>query len=114
VALQQQNALVEGVGEVPNLSGAAPFAHADAQDIYDRLMKIGREGVLRVTKFYARRRSVVNIHDKVAPEVPFAQALATIIEQHVPEGQLNLDQAIWKELSEKLRCFVEWATPKSA
>lgn len=114
VDLQQQKALVEGIGEVPRLSGAAPFAHADAQDIYDRLVKVGREGVLRVSKFYARRRQVVNIQDKVALEVPFAQALATIIEQHVPEGQLNLDQAIWKQLAEKLRGFVEWAAPKSA
>lgn len=114
VDVQQQKALVEGIGEVPNRSGATPFAHADAQEIYDRLLKVGREGVLRVIKFYARRRSVVNIHDTVVSEVPFAQALATIIEQHVPEGQLNLDQAIWKELTEKLRSFVEWATPKSA
>lgn len=114
VDLQQQKALVEGIGEVSRISGVAPFATASAQDIYDRLVQAGREGVLRVTKFYARRRSVVNIHDKVGPEVPFAEALATIIEQHVPEGQLNLDQAAWKELSEKLRGFVEWATPKSA
>lgn len=70
--------------------------------------------MLRLTKFYARRRQVVNIYQKVAPEVPFAQALATIIEQHVPEGQLNLDQATWKELSEKLRGFVDWAGPSNA
>lgn len=111
---KQQKALVEGVGEVSNISGVAPFANADAQDIYDRLVQVGREGVLRLTKFYARRRQVVNIHQTVAPEVPFAQALASIIEQHVPEGQLNLEQAIWKQLAEKLRGFVEWAAPKSA
>lgn len=110
--VQHQEALVEGIGEVPSRLGVAPFAHADAQDIHDRLVKVGRDGVLRVTKFYARRCSVMNIHDAVAPEVPFAQALATIIEKHVPEGQLDLDQAIWNELSEKLRKFVEWAGPK--
>lgn len=110
---KQQKALVEGVGEVSNISGVAPFANADAQDIYDRLVQVGREGVLRLTKFYARRRQVVNIHQKVAPDVPFAQALASIIEQHMPKGQLNLDQAAWNELSEKLRGFVDWATAKS-
>lgn len=114
VDLQQQKALVDGIGEVSRISGVAPFANADAQDIYNRLAAAGREGVLRVTKFYARRRSVVNIQDKVAPEVPFANTLADIIEQHVPAGQLNLDQAAWKELSEKLRGFVDWVSPKSA
>lgn len=113
VEVQHQKALVEGIGEAPHRLGAAPFAHANAQDIYDRLVKVGRDGVLRVMRFYARRRSVVNIRDTVACEAPFAQALATIIEQHVPEGQLNLDQAIWKELSETLRSFVKWATAKS-
>lgn len=57
---------------------------------------------------------MVNIHDKVAPEVPFANRMADIIEQHMPAGQLNLDQAAWKELSEKLRGFVDWVSPKSA
>jgi hypothetical protein len=107
---RDQQAIIEGEGNMPQRSGIAPFANADAQDIYDRLKVAGTAGLNRMTRFYARRRQVANIMDAVRKEVPFAGALADRIDANKPKGKrVTLTEAAWTDLRDQLRGFVQWA-----
>jgi hypothetical protein len=105
-----RNAIVEGNGNMPLRAGIAPFANANAKDIYARLKSAGRAGLIRMTRFYARRRQVANIVDAVKTEVPFAGALADLIDANKPKGKkVTLTEAAWTDLRDQLRGFVQWA-----
>ena len=105
-----RQALVEGDGNMPQRSGIAPFANADPKDIYVRLKIVGIAGLTRMTRFYARRRQVANIMDAVRNEVPFATALADLIDTNKAKGKkVTLTDAAWTDLRDQLRAFVQWA-----
>ena len=107
---RDQQAIIEGDGNMPQRAGIAPFANADAQDIYDRLKVTGTAGLNRMTRFYARRRQVANIMDAVRKEVPFAGALADRIDANKLKGKkVTLTEAAWTDLRDQLRGFIQWA-----
>jgi len=115
---REQRAIVEGEGEMSRIFGIAPFAKADAQDIYDRLNQAGQAALVRMAKFYARRRSVVNIQETVVAEAPFASVLADLIDQNQPQAEkVTLANAAWMDVRDQLRDFVKrmgWTPGKCA
>lgn len=105
---REQRAIVEGEGEMSRISGSAPFAKADAQDIYGRLNQAGQVALVRMAKFYARRRSAVNIQETVVAEAPFAAALADLIDKNQPQAEkVTLAAAAWIDVRDQLRDFVK-------
>jgi len=107
-----RKAIIEGLGSEPNDAMTTPFANADPQMIYQRLLASGRPGINRMKKFVDRRLSIINIADFTRDEAPFADALAEIIESNTSSSApVSLDAAAWLELRDALRRFVKVVVP---
>lgn len=104
--------IIEGE-DGPTIEGyRTPFLDAKAADIYARLHATGRAGIDRMAQFFRKRLSISNLHDFATGEVPFAKALAKLIEAKTPNiAPITLDDAGWLQLAAVLRDFVTRLSP---
>ncbi|WP_172969566.1 P-loop NTPase fold protein [Rhodanobacter sp. T12-5] len=107
-----QKVIIEGE-DGPTIEGyRTPFVDAKATDIYARLRAAGRAGTDRMVQFFRKRLGISNLHDFATGEVPFAKALAKLIEARTPNtAPITLDDAAWLQLAAILRHFVTRLSP---
>jgi hypothetical protein len=107
--------LIEGKGDaVLEVFNAAPFAQADASNVYERLQKAGRDGINRMTQFFRKRIGISNLQDFATSEVPFAKALGKLIDANIPNiAPIKLDDAAWWQLAAVLHDYVSRLSPAS-
>lgn len=106
-----QRILIEGEVGTMIEPYRSPFVDADPEGVYSRLRLVGRPGILRLRNLYFQRLGIQNIGTYTMNEVPFATALANLIDAKTPSvAPVTLDDAAWLNLRDALRCFIAKVT----